>query len=194
MAPQVGLEPTTLRLTAGCSAIELLRSGRTLCACSGTQQNHIRASADWKRCAPSVGQLARTALRRIGHYSTPALRQAGSGTKYREIAQAAIGSTQSQIMCDLTSVDCRRTKIFCALDRKKILRAVCPGPGTRLIDHSANLFTSISSTTEVRCLCSEVPFVHCLLYPFHGADFHRSARSRVRWKCALSRGAAESKS
>ena len=26
MAPQVGLEPTTLRLTAGCSAIELLRS------------------------------------------------------------------------------------------------------------------------------------------------------------------------
>jgi hypothetical protein len=28
LAPQVGLEPTTLRLTAGCSAIELLRSGR----------------------------------------------------------------------------------------------------------------------------------------------------------------------
>ena len=26
LAPQVGLEPTTLRLTAGCSAIELLRS------------------------------------------------------------------------------------------------------------------------------------------------------------------------
>ena len=25
LAPQVGLEPTTLRLTAGCSAIELLR-------------------------------------------------------------------------------------------------------------------------------------------------------------------------
>jgi hypothetical protein len=29
MAPQVGLEPTTLRLTAECSAIELLRSGET---------------------------------------------------------------------------------------------------------------------------------------------------------------------
>ena len=29
MAPQVGLEPTTLRLTAGCSAIELLRSVAT---------------------------------------------------------------------------------------------------------------------------------------------------------------------
>jgi hypothetical protein len=26
LAPQVGLEPTTLRLTAECSAIELLRS------------------------------------------------------------------------------------------------------------------------------------------------------------------------
>src|SRR5207248_3362429 len=31
MAPQVGLEPTTLRLTAGCSAIELLRS--VACEC-----------------------------------------------------------------------------------------------------------------------------------------------------------------
>jgi hypothetical protein len=31
MAPQAGLEPATLRLTAGCSAIELLRNtgGRT---------------------------------------------------------------------------------------------------------------------------------------------------------------------
>src|SRR5437667_9668005 len=27
LAPEVGLEPTTLRLTAGCSAIELLRNG-----------------------------------------------------------------------------------------------------------------------------------------------------------------------
>lgn len=27
MAPRVGLEPTTLRLTAGCSAIELPRNG-----------------------------------------------------------------------------------------------------------------------------------------------------------------------
>ena len=37
MAPQVGLEPTTLRLTAGCSAIELLRSDYALeyarCCC-----------------------------------------------------------------------------------------------------------------------------------------------------------------
>ena len=31
MAPQVGLEPTTLRLTAECSAIELLRNN---CGCT----------------------------------------------------------------------------------------------------------------------------------------------------------------
>ena len=36
MAPQVGLEPTTLRLTAGCSAIELLRS---------VQSGHPRTSS-----------------------------------------------------------------------------------------------------------------------------------------------------
>src|SRR5262245_50693522 len=28
LAPQVGFEPTTLRLTAGCSTLELLRNGR----------------------------------------------------------------------------------------------------------------------------------------------------------------------
>jgi hypothetical protein len=31
LAPQVGLEPTTLRLTAECSAIELLRSVGSAC-------------------------------------------------------------------------------------------------------------------------------------------------------------------
>ena len=47
MAPQVGLEPTTLRLTAGCSAIELLRS---IVPALGTEPpdplhlDHIKAS------------------------------------------------------------------------------------------------------------------------------------------------------
>jgi hypothetical protein len=41
MAPQVGLEPTTLRLTAGCSAIELLRSVVTCETPSEEQPNHI---------------------------------------------------------------------------------------------------------------------------------------------------------
>ena len=38
LAPQVGLEPTTLRLTAECSAIELLRNKRPRIA-----WNHARA-------------------------------------------------------------------------------------------------------------------------------------------------------
>src|SRR5208337_2457537 len=43
MAPQVGLEPTTLRLTAGCSAIELLRSGSTLaCALELSKKSYQR--------------------------------------------------------------------------------------------------------------------------------------------------------
>ena len=47
LAPQVGLEPTTLRLTAGCSAIELLRSGKPL-----------RDSAIWITGGSGVCQVA----------------------------------------------------------------------------------------------------------------------------------------
>ena len=51
MAPQVGLEPTTLRLTAGCSAIELLRNfvdtPEGAFACSYSFHNNIR-TWDWK--------------------------------------------------------------------------------------------------------------------------------------------------
>ena len=55
MAPQVGFEPTTLRLTAECSAIELLRSvcgariqlvlqyGAPIYSCSGSELGFIRA-------------------------------------------------------------------------------------------------------------------------------------------------------
>ncbi len=55
MAPQVGLEPTTLRLTAGCSAIELLRSvvGRLgIAARSHCTANHIKAPASLKTASP----------------------------------------------------------------------------------------------------------------------------------------------
>ena len=47
MAPQVGLEPTTLRLTAECSAIELLRSveGRVDADASPALSLFILASA-----------------------------------------------------------------------------------------------------------------------------------------------------
>ena len=47
MAPQVGLEPTTLRLTAGCSAIELLRSVEAPWKKQGAGselRHHIKAS------------------------------------------------------------------------------------------------------------------------------------------------------
>ena len=43
MAPQVGLEPTTLRLTAGCSAIELLRSVADCGTADWPQIHHIKA-------------------------------------------------------------------------------------------------------------------------------------------------------
>src|SRR5712675_1657406 len=48
MAPQVGLEPTTLRLTAGCSAIELLRSVARLGIAHNYFKNHIIHKGDWK--------------------------------------------------------------------------------------------------------------------------------------------------
>ena len=41
MAPQVGLEPTTLRLTAECSAIELLRNKRPHIA---TEINYVQGA------------------------------------------------------------------------------------------------------------------------------------------------------
>ena len=41
MAPQVGLEPTTLRLTAECSAIELLRNAATDSARFRAQQERF---------------------------------------------------------------------------------------------------------------------------------------------------------
>src|SRR5579884_2187767 len=54
MAPQVGLEPTTLRLTAGCSAIELLRSvvcfspgGRAAVKLSSFYSTAARTEESW---------------------------------------------------------------------------------------------------------------------------------------------------
>jgi hypothetical protein len=44
MAPEVGLEPTTLRLTAECSAIELLRSVH------GTQWGSAMRFISYNKC------------------------------------------------------------------------------------------------------------------------------------------------
>jgi hypothetical protein len=51
MAPQVGLEPTTLRLTAGCSAIELLRS-----VCGGTVPLIITSAPDSDHFIPTTSR------------------------------------------------------------------------------------------------------------------------------------------
>ena len=52
LAPQVGLEPTTLRLTAGCSAIELLRSVTVRLAPLATR--FIISPARWCENLPRV--------------------------------------------------------------------------------------------------------------------------------------------
>src|SRR6266536_2339859 len=46
-APQVGLEPTTLRLTAGCSAIELLRSNGTCGNKVPRDQQRLAEAQNW---------------------------------------------------------------------------------------------------------------------------------------------------
>src|SRR3982074_1867951 len=43
LAPQVGFEPTTLRLTAGCSAIELLRSVWAASTCHDLRYLHYHS-------------------------------------------------------------------------------------------------------------------------------------------------------
>ena len=67
MAPQVGLEPTTLRLTAGCSAIELLRSSgsdgrhysRMLCPVNMSfRQDTPHISDFWRRPSVDSGMIA----------------------------------------------------------------------------------------------------------------------------------------
>src|SRR5579864_5327222 len=49
LAPQVGLEPTTLRLTAGCSAIELLRSRQQARPRKGQAQLNFSFTITWNR-------------------------------------------------------------------------------------------------------------------------------------------------
>src|SRR6185503_10923281 len=51
LAPQVGFEPTTLRLTAGCSTLELLRTGRPLGA-RGDYRQAPGGRSTWARGLP----------------------------------------------------------------------------------------------------------------------------------------------
>jgi hypothetical protein len=67
LAPQVGLEPTTLRLTAECSTIELLRSGQ---AAFIITSEGVRACQFPPRCIPAKvhggGTIERLGVR-VGH-------------------------------------------------------------------------------------------------------------------------------
>src|SRR5438876_11526267 len=56
LAPQVGLEPTTLRLTAECSAIELLRNE---CGCTVREFATSRNGFITNRCGNGQGELIR---------------------------------------------------------------------------------------------------------------------------------------
>ena len=75
MAPQVGLEPTTLRLTAGCSAIELLRrvmkrNVSLIITSRGWSENQWAMAAGCARCAViSVGATVQRAS--CGHCRIP---------------------------------------------------------------------------------------------------------------------------
>jgi hypothetical protein len=61
MAPQVGLEPTTLRLTAECSAIELLRNKRPHIA---ARSNYVQgAKAFYNKWVPERQGSAEHAFR-----------------------------------------------------------------------------------------------------------------------------------
>jgi hypothetical protein len=61
LAPQVGLEPTTLRLTAECSAIELLRSkGNFLIFNSGFNGREEDRTPDLRIANAALSQLSYT--------------------------------------------------------------------------------------------------------------------------------------
>src|ERR1041385_7699414 len=65
MAPQVGLEPTTLRLTAGCSAIELLRSVETQIVLKRNARPNCRRATLSTFISQNSGNVTPLAHRRV---------------------------------------------------------------------------------------------------------------------------------
>ena len=140
MAPQVGLEPTTLRLTAGCSAIELLRSvvgglGTTL---PEQLSHHIKA---W-----SPAKVARTLpLFRLAPGAMLAFSQARARTQFY-LHFAAHRTVQSVYFCrfDLSYATCYKCP-FCTESRLRPC-FVFPGPlSARTESDAAKLSTPIMS-------------------------------------------------
>ncbi len=65
LAPQVGLEPTTLRLTAECSTIELLRSNARIGRFYYSKA--LRPVSTVLRSARSHGTLRNISVQRLSH-------------------------------------------------------------------------------------------------------------------------------
>src|SRR5271157_584873 len=131
MAPQVGLEPTTLRLTAGCSAIELLRSGSTLA------------------CVLELAKKSYQRLQRIGNS------RIGS-SRVRSVSNDRGAAASSHQLTAYSLPRVARIVPFESLAPKSPW-VVAVGERARPSGHcSANLSLGVSSTTGVRCLCWEV--------------------------------------
>ena len=77
VAPQVGLEPTTLRLTAGCSTIELLRNGSRQVPATVRGTISESSKSGW---TSSIGRPQRQSVA----YSQQLLDDAGDEKDHRE--------------------------------------------------------------------------------------------------------------
>ena len=145
MAPQVGLEPTTLRLTAGCSAIELLRSDE------GTLGARFTWSIKIITDATTIGN--RTALVAAAIYTRgPSLLSFNNETALRSRSIPALQDC-GRSLCRLSSP---ASQHMVAASGAQIPRGVS-ARGGRALPSPANLPFGSSSTTRVRCLCWEVP-------------------------------------
>ncbi len=93
VAPQVGLEPTTLRLTAECSAIELLRNKKTRCRRAGA--GSTRKSSYIKRDGCGQNQMA--AIAGEGKSCAAFSRCSRARSVIRAIQQATTGMSSPKI-------------------------------------------------------------------------------------------------
>ena len=98
LAPQVGFEPTTLRLTAGCSAIELLRNtGARRRSATAPQRGRCDETvvycARMDRSTARTGMIATSADPPADRFDTPAATAARRRARARYHASAAAFQT-----------------------------------------------------------------------------------------------------
>src|SRR5215207_11180833 len=88
LAPQVGLEPTTLRLTAECSAIELLRNKRPHIVSTNYAQGAKRFYSRWvfeRQPQPPQQTCARKRSGRISPALIPRHERSPNGTPHNSL-------------------------------------------------------------------------------------------------------------